>query len=101
MSLHPAAPSLLDAKATVPDHVVHRAFASEMVILNLKTGRYHGLNPVAGRMLEVLGAATTVRDAAAQIAEEYGQPLADVEADVLRLCAELVERELLEVDVQA
>ena len=49
--------ALLASRARLPQHVVHRSFVAETVVLNLRTGKYHGLNPTAGRMLEALDAA--------------------------------------------
>ncbi|MDQ3720246.1 MAG: PqqD family protein, partial [Actinomycetota bacterium] len=72
--------------------------AAETVVLNLQTGKYHGLNPTAGRMLEVLESEESVGRAAAEIASEYGQPIDEVEQDLCALCADLVERGLIEVD---
>jgi hypothetical protein len=83
---------------TVPQHVVHRSFPSETVVLNLQTGKYHGLNPTAGRMLEVLAKEGLVREAAAVVAEEYGQPPAATERDICDLCESLIERGLIEID---
>ena len=87
---------LLDLTVRVPDHVVHRAFVAETVVLNLQTGRYHGLNPSAGRMLAVLETEGRVRDAAGTLAEEYDQPLDLIERDLARLCRQLLERKLIE-----
>src|SRR5919106_2585311 len=89
--------ALLDQVVRVPDHVVHRAFVAETVVLNLQTGRYHGLNPTAGRMLEVLEATGSVRTAAATIADEYGEPAERVEEDLIVLCRSLLERRLIEL----
>ena len=36
-------PAALSAR--IPQHVVFRGFATETVVLNLETGKYHGLNP--------------------------------------------------------
>ena len=80
-----------------PEHVVHRPFPTETVVLNLNTGRYHGLNPVAGRMLEALEAEESVPAAARVVAAEYGHPVAEVEADLYVLCLDLAQRGLLEV----
>ena len=38
----------------VPDHVVYRDFAEQTVVLNLRTGRYHGLNETSSQMLDAL-----------------------------------------------
>lgn len=89
--------ALLDERVRVPDHVVHRSFVAETVVLNLKTGRYHGLNPSAGRMLDVLGTVGSVRDAAAALAEEYGQPQDVIERDLARFCHDLLDRKLIEI----
>lgn len=92
---------LIDAHVTVPHHVVHRAFPTETVVLNLETGKYHGLNPVAGRMLEVLEELGSVSESAARLAREYDQPLARLERDLSDLCADLLERGLIEVAANA
>lgn len=88
---------MLRARARLPEHVVHRSFAAETVVLNLQTGKYHGLNPTAGRMLEVLESVETVGDAARQVADEYGQPPEEVEQDLCNLCEDLRERGLLDL----
>ncbi len=90
--------ALLAGRVRLPEHVVHRGFAAETVVLNLQTGKYHGLNPTAGRMLEVLESKDSVGQAAAEIANEYGQPIDQVEQDLCALCADLAERGLIEVD---
>jgi Coenzyme PQQ synthesis protein D (PqqD) len=94
----PSTASLLASRVKLPQHVVHRAFPSETVVLNLHTGRYHGLNPTAGRMLVALEKARCVRDAASVIAEQYGQSRELVERDVCELCTLLLSRELIELD---
>jgi Coenzyme PQQ synthesis protein D (PqqD) len=97
-STRPGARSLPTSRITVPDHVAYRSLPSETVVLNLHTGRYHGLNPTAGSMLEALERAACVRDAAAVVAEEYSQPPAIVERDMCELCGALLERGLIELD---
>lgn len=89
--------SLLSARLRLPSHVVHRSFVVETVVLNLETGKYHGLNPIAGRMLDVLNEAPSVRDAALTIAQEYEEDQATVEADLLVFCRDLLDRKLMEI----
>ena len=85
----------LDTRITVPEHVVHRDFVEETVILNLETGNYHGLNPTAGFMLTTLQACSTIRDAVPVVAEEYQQPPNLIERDLLEFCDDLVARGLV------
>lgn len=88
--------SLLSASLVLPQHVVHRAFATETVMLNLRTGQYHGLNPTGARMLGALERNATVGDAAADLAVEYGIGQQEIEDDLCDLCSQLLERGLLE-----
>lgn len=82
----------------IPDHVVRRAFVTETVVLNLQSGKYFGLNPTAGRMLDALEATASVPSAAEQVAEEYGRPVEEIHRDLNALCDELLARGLIEVE---
>jgi hypothetical protein len=84
-------------RVLLPEHVVHRAFVNETVVLNLQTGKFHGLNPTGGRMLETLERSPSVREAAAVLALAYRRPLREVERDLCAFCLDLIERGLVEV----
>lgn len=84
--------------ARLPDHVVYRAFAKETVVLNLQSGTYHGLNPTAGRMLEVLARSETVGEAADKLAAEYGRPRDEIAADLHEFCRDLLDRGLIQLE---
>ena len=90
--------SMLDSTVRLPKHVVYRSFAFESVVLNLDSGKYHGLNPVAGRMLETLERTPNVREAAAKLAKEFEQPLEEIEKDLTAFCRDLLDRGLIELD---
>jgi hypothetical protein len=94
----PEIPSLMAASITVPQHVVYRRFPSETVVLNLETGRYHGLNASAGKMLEALERAPSFGEALTEIASDYQQPTDVLERDLRELCNVLRERGLIEID---
>jgi hypothetical protein len=89
--------TLLRSRLRLPEHVVHRSFVSETVILNLQTGKYHGLNPMGGHMLEVLSESDDVGAAAERVATEYGQEIDVVQADFVAFCSDLLERGLVEI----
>jgi Coenzyme PQQ synthesis protein D (PqqD) len=91
-------PSLLRTKVKVPQNVVFRRFPAETVVLNLQTGKYHGLNPTAGRMLEALAESVSVSEAVEALAAEYDRPAAGVERDVQDLCRALLDRGLIETE---
>jgi hypothetical protein len=90
--------SLLRANVAIPRHVVYRSFPSETVVLNLQTGKYHGLNPTAGAILAALERAPCVADAVTLLAREFDRPPAELERDVRELCSALLERGLIELD---
>jgi hypothetical protein len=69
-----------------------------MVVLNLQTGQYHGLNRSAGRMLEVLAEVGDVGVAADLLSEEFAQPVGKISRDLAELCDALAERSLVEMD---
>ena len=87
---------LLATRARLPQHVVHRSFVAETVVLNLRTGKYHGLNTSAGKMLEALESTPTVGAAVPELAEEYGLESEQIERDLLALTRGLLERGLIE-----
>jgi hypothetical protein len=89
-----------EERVVVPQHVVHRRFPTETVVLNLRTGKYHGLNPTAGEMLEWLGGTGSISRTAAVIAAEHGREVAEVEADLRELVAALRERGLIEIQAE-
>ena len=97
-SEHRDGASFLRASVQVPRHVVYRTFPSETVVLNLQTGKYHGLNPTAGAMLAALERGACVADAIALLAGDYERPPAELERDVRELCDALLERGLIELD---
>jgi hypothetical protein len=89
--------SLLAARAVVPEHVAQRDFVEQSIAVNLQTGRYHGLNPTASRMIELLDERCTVADAVELLASEFDQPRDVIERDLLGLCRMLAERGLIEL----
>lgn len=94
----PDVSTLPAARIRVPQHVVYRVFPMETVVLNLQTGKYHGLNVTAGSMLEALEKAACLRDAATAVAERYEQSQIAVERDMCELCQLLLDRGLVEID---
>ncbi len=85
------------ARASIPPHVVYRAFAAETVILNLETGQYHGLNATGGRMLELLDRCDSIEEALAAFAADHGKQPADVEEEIGVFCTRLFERGLIDL----
>lgn len=77
------------------DDVVYRSFGAETVLLNLKSGQYHGLRGSGGRMLELLAETGDTDETARRVAEEFGRPLEEVSHDLDELWQALRSRELV------
>jgi hypothetical protein len=84
-------------RAALPEHVVHRGFAQETIVLNLRTGLYHGLNATAGHMLETITSSPSLDAAAERLAQEYGEPVERLREDLAGLVDDLLERDLIEL----
>jgi hypothetical protein len=91
---------LLAAKVRVPDHVAIREFADESVALNLNSGSYYGLNPVAARMFELLKEVSTPQETVDSLATDYGQERGLIQQDLAALLRQLIERGLVELETQ-
>lgn len=87
----------LAAAVRVPDHVVFRTFAAETVVLNLQTGKYHGLNRTAGRILELIQEGRNLPSVVEQLASEFDRTEEDVARDVVGFCRDLDSRDLIEI----
>lgn len=94
----PQAGDPLGAEVHVPEHVIFRSFANETVALNLQTGKFHGLNPTAGRMVEVVSRARCPRDVVSQLASEFSVSEERIAADLSALLSMLLARRLIERD---
>jgi hypothetical protein len=88
-----------NTRVQIPEHVVHRTFGEQTVLLNLQTGQYHGLNRTGRRMFELIEENGSLDGVASTLAAEYERPEAEIATDLVDLCAALSERGLLEIDV--
>lgn len=77
--------------------VVHRTFGDRAVVLNLRTGAYHGLNHTAYAMLEVMLASSSLEAAIDELAARYDASRDELRRDLVALCRMLIERRLVDV----
>jgi hypothetical protein len=84
-------------RATVPDHVVHRALTRETVLLNIRTSTYHTVDETGARFFDVLRQSPSLDVACARLAEEFEQPYEVIAEDMVHFCGDLSERDLISV----
>ena len=67
------------------------------IILNLKSGMYHGLNEVAARIWNIIQQPKAVKDIKGILLEEYEVDVQECDRDVKDLLGVLVEAELIDI----
>ncbi len=89
--------TLLEAKATVPEHVLFQEVAGNAALLNLDSESYFGLDDVGTRMWQAMEQAETIGAAACVLAEEYDAPIEEIERDIVKLAVDLRGHGLLSI----
>jgi Coenzyme PQQ synthesis protein D (PqqD) len=87
----------LDSIVTVAADQISCDLDGEAAILNLKSGTYHGLDPVGATVWSLLAAPITVREIADAMLTRYEVDRARCERDLIELLGKLAERGLIEV----
>jgi coenzyme PQQ biosynthesis protein PqqD len=75
--------------------VVAQQAAGKWVLLDVKTGQYYALDPVAGRIWQLCDGTRSVRQIAEVVSDEYDAAGQAVEDDVVEFVSELVGESLL------
>jgi coenzyme PQQ synthesis protein D (PqqD) len=86
----------LNDSVRIPDQVATRKIGEEMILLNLGTGTYFGLDAVGSRFLELLEQNGEVAAVYRAMMEEFDVSPKVLEADLLRLLEEMRAKGLLE-----
>lgn len=79
----------------IPDTVAARPLGSEVVILDLVTGTYFGLDDSGKRIWELFSEGKSVAETCNALLCEYDIDAQTIRADVERLARELLDRRLI------
>ena len=77
--------------------VIYRDVSGEVVLLNLQSGVYYGLDPVGSRMWQLLMEQRPLDDVCSVMLEEYDVTADVLRADLSRLVDELASKGLVTV----
>lgn len=80
----------------IPERVVHQRLGDEMVLLNLETGYYFGLNPTGARLWELISEGQGLEDAGPVLMAEYDVDERVLNVDLENLVGELLARGLID-----
>lgn len=90
----------LTDKVEIPAQIMVRQVGEEMVILDLAGGEYFGLDPVGARIWQLLSEGRNLAEVCETMLTEYDVSQAEIETDLLRLCATMLDKGLIKVDTQ-
>jgi hypothetical protein len=76
-------------KVTIPSNVMARPVGDELVILDLASGTYFGLDPVGARLWQLIGEGKTLFEACDVLLAEFEVGREQLQADIARLADEL------------
>jgi len=86
-----------DTKIVATQDQVSTSVSGESIILNVKTGLYHGLDPIGARLWELLVEPTTFGSIVGTVMAEYDIDADTCERDLNDLLAQLSEAGLIEI----
>ena len=86
-----------EVRVTAGKDIVSSRLADEIVILDLKSGVYHGLDGVGARIWELIGNATPIHDIRDALLEEYEVAADRCEEDLFSLIGELESHGLVQI----
>lgn len=87
----------LDSTIQASDQHVASDLADEVVILDLQSGVYYGLDPVGTRIWQLIQEPTRLADVKKQLLEEYDVAPDQCEQDLLQLTQRLVDEGLIRI----
>lgn len=85
------------ARVTLPDNVLTRELDGELVLLDLTTDNYYGLDEIGTRMLQAVLAGDSIGSALAPLLDQYDVESDELEREVLELIRKLAAHGLVEV----
>lgn len=82
-------------KFSIAPDVLAQEVGDELVLLDLKSGTYFGLDPIGSHIWRLIGEGRRLGEICETLLGEYDVSSADLERDAARLTDELVTRRLL------
>jgi len=83
----------------IPETSVNQKVGDELVILDLESGKYFGLDEVGARMVDLLGEYGEPEKVVEIMVAEYDAGKEQIETDLNELIAELVKNNLIKKTV--
>jgi Coenzyme PQQ synthesis protein D (PqqD) len=88
----------LTDKISISPEVIARKLGNEIVLLDLASGTYFGLDPIGARLWQLLDAGKSLATVCDVMVDEYQVSREVLERDALDLAHELAENNLIRVE---
>jgi Coenzyme PQQ synthesis protein D (PqqD) len=88
-------------QVTINPSVIFRELAGEVVLLNLQSGVYYGLDSVGSRIWHLLANRQSIDEVCAVLLDEFEVSPEVLRADVTRIVEELAEKGLIAIPPSA
>ncbi|WP_263382644.1 PqqD family protein [Granulicella arctica] len=85
-----------DTSITIPKHVLSESLNDETVLLDMSSGLYFGLSPVASRYWQLLGEGVSAETTRSTILAEFDVTPEVLDSDLDSLLSELESKKLIE-----
>lgn len=95
MTNHTVVEQTRRAYAVVPDHVLSQDIGGGIVILDLESGSYYGLNEAGSRIWQLIQRHSTLDEVIEALLEEYDTDEATLRRDLLKCLKALAEARLV------
>lgn len=89
-----------DSIVSVVKEQISSDLGEEAIILNLKSGMYHGLNEVAAQIWNTIQQPKSIKEVRTRILEEYEVDIQQCDRDLKALLKELTEAGLIDIAPQ-
>ncbi len=85
----------LDTRLVVSSSVVTREVGGELMLMDLESGTYFGLDAIGGRAWQALEERLTIKELCEQLENEFDVPPEQLREDMLALARDLLEHKLV------
>jgi hypothetical protein len=85
----------LDTRLEVPSSVVTREIGGEMVLMDLESGTYFGLDAIGGRAWQAFEEGLTIKELCARFEHDFEVAPEQLREDMLTLARKLLENNLV------
>ena len=85
-----------DMKLTLSDHAHYVRMDDQIIVADMQSGHYLGLDGVGARVWDLIGEGATRQGIVKRLLSEYEVPTDVLERDVATLLQDLLERRLIE-----